>query len=166
MLYSLNNARPEPLPFRIVLPNGFTRTDPSSFTEDEISAAGFTGPFVEPPYDPATEQLLWVDGAYSVAPLPPPPPTPEWLAFKTAMLSNPEVNAAMGAATPLAPLAVFSLPAALNAAVAGDPSDFSITWTTLRQAGLIPQTVLNAVAATALACQLPEAFVQVLGGTL
>jgi hypothetical protein len=81
------------------------------------------------------------------------------------MLSSPEVNAAMGQATPLAPLAVFSLPAALNAAVAGDSSDFSITWTTLREAGLIPQPVLDAVAATAVACELPEEFIQVLGGT-
>ena len=77
LLYSHNNARPEPLPFRITLPNGFTRTDPSTFTEDEIIAAGFTGPYTEPSYDPATEQLDWVDGVYSVVPLPPPPPEPE-----------------------------------------------------------------------------------------
>ena len=165
MLYSFNNTLPTPLPFRIWMPDGFTRTDPSTFTEDELSAAGFTGPYVEPPYDPATQRLAWVDGAYAIVPYSP-PPIPDWLAFKTAMLSSPEVNAAMGAATPLAPLAVFSLPAALNAAVAGDPSDFSITWTTLHQAGLIPQPVLDAVAATAVACQLPEEFVQVLGGAL
>ncbi len=76
-LYSLHGARPEPLPFRITLPNGFTRTDPSTFTEDEIIAAGFTGPYTEPSYDPATEQLDWVDGVYSVVPLPPPPPEPD-----------------------------------------------------------------------------------------
>jgi hypothetical protein len=105
--------------------------------------------------------LAWVDGAYAIVPYSP-PPTPNWLSFKTAMLSSPEVNAAMGQATPLAPLAVFSLPAALNAAVAGDSSDFSITWTTLREAGLIPQPVLDAVAATAVACELPEEFIQVL----
>jgi len=91
-------------------------------------------------------------------------PRPDWLSFKTAMLSSPDVNAAMGAAMPSAPLAVMSLPAALNAAVAGDTSDFAVTWTTLCQAGLIPQPVIDAVAATAVACHLPEAFVQVLGG--
>ena len=77
IFYSHNNARPEPLPFRITLPSGFTRTDSSTFTEDEIVAAGFTGPYTEPSYAPATEQLDWADGAYSVGPLPPPPPEPE-----------------------------------------------------------------------------------------
>jgi hypothetical protein len=77
LLYSLQGNRPEPLPFRITLTNGFTRTDPSTFTEDEILASGFIGPYAEPPYDPATEQLDWADGIYSVTPLPPPPPEPE-----------------------------------------------------------------------------------------
>ena len=40
-LYSLNNQYPAPLPFRIVLPNGFTRTDPSTFTEEEIASVGY-----------------------------------------------------------------------------------------------------------------------------
>jgi hypothetical protein len=77
MLYSFQGSRPAPLPFRITLPNGFTRTDPSTFTEDEIRAAGFTGPYVEPPYNPATEQLSWVDGAFTVDPLPPALSKPE-----------------------------------------------------------------------------------------
>ena len=71
LLYSLQGNRPAPLPFRITLPNGFTRTDPSTFTEEEILAAGLTGPYTEPPYDPTTEQLDWVDGVYSVVPIPP-----------------------------------------------------------------------------------------------
>lgn len=77
ILYSHNNARPAPLPFRITLPNGFTRTDPSTFTEDEITAAGFTGPYTEPDYDSSTEELAWVDGAFVVVAKPPPPPEPE-----------------------------------------------------------------------------------------
>jgi hypothetical protein len=76
MLYSFQGSRPVPLPFRITLPNGFTRTDPSTFTEGEITAAGFSGPYVEPPYNPATEQLGWADGAFVVEPLPPQPPAP------------------------------------------------------------------------------------------
>lgn len=66
MLYSFNGCRPQPIPFRITFPDGFTRTDPSTFTEDEIAAAGFTGPYIEPDYDVLTEQLDWVDGSYVV----------------------------------------------------------------------------------------------------
>lgn len=77
MLYSFNGSRPDPLPFRITLPNGFTRTDPTTFTEDEIAAAGFAGPYTEPAYDPTTQQLDWVDGAFVVIAKPPAPPEPE-----------------------------------------------------------------------------------------
>jgi hypothetical protein len=41
MLYSYKNQYPKPLPFRIVLPDGRTRTDPSTFTEQEILQAGY-----------------------------------------------------------------------------------------------------------------------------
>jgi hypothetical protein len=103
MLYSLHGARPAPLPFRVTLPNGFTRTDPSTFTEDEIIAAGFTGPYATPPYDPATEQLDWVDGVYSVVPLPPLPPEPEPLDL-TATANGILAAAATGDAELLATL--------------------------------------------------------------
>jgi hypothetical protein len=101
MLYSLHGARPAPLPFRITLPNGFTRTDPSTFTEDEILIAGFTGPYVEPPYDPATEQLDWADGIYTVVSLPPAPPAPEPLDL-TATANGILAAAATGDAESLA----------------------------------------------------------------
>ena len=67
-LYSYQGLKPETLPFRIALPNGFTRTDPSTFTEDEITAAGFTGPFTEPSYDAKTEVLDWDGENYFVRP--------------------------------------------------------------------------------------------------
>lgn len=41
MLYSLDGRYPTKLPFRIRLPNGSTRTDPSSFTPEEITSAGY-----------------------------------------------------------------------------------------------------------------------------
>lgn len=40
-LYSFNGARPTPLPNRIKLSNGFTRTDKSTFTPEEIADAGW-----------------------------------------------------------------------------------------------------------------------------
>jgi hypothetical protein len=77
MLYSFNGAYPAPLPFRITLPNGFTRTEPVTFTEAEIASAGFTGPYTEPAYNPNTEQLEWTDGAFVIAVKPPGPPEPD-----------------------------------------------------------------------------------------
>ena len=103
MLYSFNGGHPEPLPFRITLPNGFTRTDPSTFTEDEILAAGFTGPFIEPPYDPTTEQLDWADGAFVVVAKPPAPPEPEPIDL-TATATGILAAAASGDAEALASL--------------------------------------------------------------
>jgi hypothetical protein len=41
MLYSYNSQYPKPLPFRIKLSDGRTRTDPSTFTEEEITDAGY-----------------------------------------------------------------------------------------------------------------------------
>lgn len=41
-LYSHNSQYPKPIPFRIRLSDGTTRTDPSSFTEEEIADAGYT----------------------------------------------------------------------------------------------------------------------------
>jgi hypothetical protein len=59
MLYSYRTCWPQELPFRIRLSDGFTRTDPSTFTSEEIADAGFTGPYTEPAYDPDTEVLNW-----------------------------------------------------------------------------------------------------------
>jgi hypothetical protein len=71
-LYSHAGAMPAPLPFRIYLADGRTRTNPSSFTAAEIADAGYVEAPEPPAFDPETEQLLW-DGAWSVVPLPPPP---------------------------------------------------------------------------------------------
>jgi hypothetical protein len=103
MLYSFQGNLPAPLPFRITLPNGFTRTDPSTFTEDEITSAGFSGPYIEPPYNSDTEQLSWVDGAYIVVekPLAPPEPVPIDL---TATAAGILAAAATGDANALASL--------------------------------------------------------------
>jgi hypothetical protein len=53
MLYSHNNQYPRPLPYRIVLSDGRTRTDHSSFTLEELTDAGY----VLAPSPPDTTQL-------------------------------------------------------------------------------------------------------------
>ena len=68
-LYSLNNTWPQELPFRVVLADGTTRTDPSSFSVDELTAWGYTGPFDQPTFDQYNEILEWSGTAFSVRPM-------------------------------------------------------------------------------------------------
>ena len=65
-LYSHNNSYPKPLPNRIRLPNGFTKTDSSTFTEDELTSAGYSGPYTYPSFDPLTEKIEWVGNGFTV----------------------------------------------------------------------------------------------------
>lgn len=61
MYYIFNNGRPAPLPWRIRLPNGQTRTDPSQFTPELIAQAGYT-PVEDPPIPGPGQYVDW-DGA-------------------------------------------------------------------------------------------------------
>lgn len=67
-LYSFKGGEPTPIPFSITLSNGFTRTDPQTFTVDELADAGFRGPIDKPPYDPEIETLEWYGCEYIVRP--------------------------------------------------------------------------------------------------
>ena len=67
-LYSYQGLKPDPLPFRIRFQDGFTRTDPSTFTADEISAAGYTGPYEYPDYDSKTQTVDWNGTEFTVRP--------------------------------------------------------------------------------------------------
>lgn len=157
-LYSLNNQRPAPLPFRIVMPDGFTRTDPSTFTAEEITAAGFTGPYIEPPYDSATEQLGWVNGAYVVSPLPPPPPEPRWQDFSAALAADADVNAMISAAAASAPVLHLMLGVGLGQAAEGDVRTFTTAWTGAKNAGLVSADLEAAVQSLAATYDLPQEF--------
>lgn len=160
MLYSYKGSLPAPLPFRITLPNGFTRTDPSTFTPEEIALAGYTGPYTEPPYNPNTQVLEWVNGAYVVRNLPPPPPKPEWGTFKSTLLADSRVNSALSAALPIVPSAVLSLPASLMAVAQGqDPADFYAAWDVLINNNLISRALLQSIVDLATTCKLPSDFI-------
>lgn len=56
MLYSHKNQYPTTLPFRIVLSDGRTRTDPATFTLEEIADAGYVA--VNDPPTPLDNQTL------------------------------------------------------------------------------------------------------------
>lgn len=57
-LYSLRGAFPEELPNRIRLPDGSTRTDPSSFSTEEIAAAGYIL-VSDAPVANSTHRVIW-----------------------------------------------------------------------------------------------------------
>lgn len=58
MLYSKNGSYPTELPHRIILSNGLTRTDPSTFTEGEIADAGYIA-VADPPEAEYPNKLYW-----------------------------------------------------------------------------------------------------------
>ena len=59
MLYSKNGEYPSSLPFRIRMNDGSTRTDPSSFTEEELTSIGYAPAPDMPPYNPDTQHAEW-----------------------------------------------------------------------------------------------------------
>lgn len=58
-LYSLDGALPAPLPARVRLSNGLTRTNSSTFTPEELSSWGYQGPIELPQWNPTIEALEW-----------------------------------------------------------------------------------------------------------
>lgn len=58
-LYSHRGNYPEPIPGKIRLSNGYSRTDSSTFTSEEIADAGYTGPYTIPDYNQNYETLSW-----------------------------------------------------------------------------------------------------------
>ena len=70
-LYSLQGALPAPLPARIRLADGRTRTKPSTYSTEEIQDWGYIGPIELPIYEWASEVVEWSadDLAYVVRPL-------------------------------------------------------------------------------------------------
>jgi hypothetical protein len=64
-LYTHLNRTPAPLPFRIRMSDGSTRTRPETFTAEEIAAAGYVVAPEKPTHDPDTEAPAeWVDGQW------------------------------------------------------------------------------------------------------
>ena len=159
MLYSIRQQRPAPLPFRIRLSNGFTRTEPASFTAEEILDAGYVGPYTEPAYDAATEQLLWVDGAYVIEALPPPIPTPRWVDFSAVVMSLPAINVMLGAVLQAAPGLYGGLVVGLQNASEGDSRVFLNSWNASYAMDFISPALITTVQELATEYDLPETFI-------
>jgi hypothetical protein len=157
MLYSLHGARPAPLPFRIHV-GGTTRTDPTTFTEDEVAAAGFTGPYTEPAYHTTTEQLDWADGAYVISALPPPPPQPRWVEFAAAMVDSPNLNAFIASLSTAAPILERMLSVGLGQAAQGDTTTFLTAWSKGLALGAVTAETAASMAQIAAGFDLPTEF--------
>lgn len=70
-LYSLNHDWPKPLSFRVRTADGSSRTDPSTFTPEELREWGYTGPYSKPEFDSQTEALEWTGTGFEIRPLNP-----------------------------------------------------------------------------------------------
>lgn len=59
MLYSYKGQEPKRLPLRIRLSDGTTRTNPDTFSDQEIADAGFIGPIPIPEINSDTQNRYW-----------------------------------------------------------------------------------------------------------
>jgi hypothetical protein len=57
--YSFNGQEPTTLPDRILMPNGMTRTDKSTFTEEELELAGWKKANPKPGVQSTTQKVVW-----------------------------------------------------------------------------------------------------------
>jgi hypothetical protein len=162
MLYSIRQQRPAPLPFRIRLSNGFTRYAHQPPTTEEILDAGYVGPYTEPAYDAATEQLLWVDGAYMIEALPPPIPTPRWVDFSAAIMAMPAINVMLGAVLQAAPGLYGGLVVGLQNASEGDSRVFLNSWHAAIAMALVSEELITTVQGVAGEYDLQQEFIDAL----
>ena len=141
------------------MPDGFTRTDASTFTQEEIQAAGYSGPYTEPSYNSSTEQLLWVNGEYVIEALPPPPIVPRWVDFSAVIMALPSVNLMLGEVLQNAPGLYGGLVVGLQNASEGDSRVFLNSWNAAYTMGLISPELITTVQEIAGEYDLPEAFI-------
>jgi hypothetical protein len=161
MLYSIRQQRPAPLPNRIRLSNGFTRYAHQPPTAEEILDAGYVA-YTEPAYDAATEQLLWVDGAYVIEALPPPIPTPRWVDFSAAIMAMPAINVMLGAVLQAAPGLYGGLVVGLQNASEGDSRVFLNSWHSAIAMTLVSEELIATVQGVAGEYDLPQEFIDAL----
>jgi hypothetical protein len=141
------------------MPDGFTRTDASTFTQEEIQAAGYSGPYTEPSYNSSTEQLLWVNGEYVIEALPPPPIVPRWVDYSAVIMAHPSVNLMLGEVVQNAPGHYGGLFVGLQNASEGDSRVFLNSWNAAYTMGLISPELITTVQEIAGEYDLPEAFI-------
>jgi hypothetical protein len=58
-LYSFKGAAPTTLPHKIRPSEGVVRTDVSTFTDEELKDAGYTGPYTVPSHNNENQRVVW-----------------------------------------------------------------------------------------------------------
>jgi hypothetical protein len=69
-LYTKSEAYPAALPFRLVLADGSTRTDPTTFSAQEIADAGYVEAPPQPSFDVSNQNLDWDGASWVVSSVP------------------------------------------------------------------------------------------------
>jgi hypothetical protein len=100
---------------------------------------------------------------YTPPPEPPPVPTPDWSAFRGALLISEGVAAVMAAARAAGcEPGVTALPVALERAQSGDPTDFRACWALVAAAGQASPELIAEMVGLATSCHLPGDFIAAL----
>lgn len=126
----------------------------------------------QPEHDPTTHRLesteaidlqaLTVTRDWQLVPISPPPPTPDWAAFKTVALNSATLNQILVAAYQSCPVAAGALAPALLRAEGNGSGDFAAAWATICAAVPVAPDVIAGFQQVAKSCNLPDAFVEAL----
>lgn len=159
-----------------------SRSFSSSPSDRELAEFGVyrVQPTAQPSYDPAEQKVVEVhpigaDGqwqqAWEVVALTPEEAEayyrathpPRWQGFGSAVWSLAEVNALLTTALQAAPALAMALPVGLGQAAQGDQQTFVNAWQAARAAGLVADSLVQALQGLAVQYDLPAAFVAALG---
>jgi len=58
-LYSYQGQEPQVLPYRIRLNDGTAPSDPTTYTDEQLAEAGYTGPYTKPEFNGEVETQAW-----------------------------------------------------------------------------------------------------------
>lgn len=70
LLYSYKGQQPSPLPFRVRLDSGETRTSLEYLSVSELNSLGFIGPIEKPLFDEKTQRIHWNGSEYEIEQIP------------------------------------------------------------------------------------------------
>lgn len=132
----------------------------SAVYDSWVAADNPKADYYQPIPDQPSPQHYW-DGEQWLSP-PPPPPTPDWATFKATALNSATLNQILAAAYQACPVAAGALAPALLRAEGNCSGDFAAAWATICAAVPVPLEVIAGFQQVAVACHLPEAFVEVL----